>query len=373
MNTLSNNLFRRANFLLTLCFAVCVSLAVTACLDVHDDDESNVTKYERALVEYLEANYPGKWKQFYASNLYYVPMVETTQQDAVTPRINTHCVQISYNMWKQDDYSASWTPTDQDLISTSDSTLSMRYGLLRNYLHGGPEIYPYINGLSDFAAVFGEMKSGETYRVFLAPSTLSGFKDYTRVVDVTLENVFEGNAWTAEETAIFKSYRMATPALRSLTFHEKLFSYEGASVSYTNLNGDSFVVESAAKSGTIQYALHEDGIGDPLTHGGKFFISYSMGYLQRNHDGKAIAYVPLQGMTTPEEYDILTTYRFGKGFDVALSCLRQGAEATLFIPAVLAYGWSGQTVKQGLNDSELYLIPPQAPLVFHVKIYDSLE
>lgn len=372
-NLFLNNPKRYAVSLLAGCLAALV-LTLPSCLDVDDDDTDNVTKAEIALVKYLDANYPGQWKQYYSANLYYVPVKTVADHTGlVSPKVGKHCVQISYDMWKQDDYDASWRVSDQYLISTSDSLKAVRHSLLRNYLHGGPEIYPYVDGLSDYAAIIGEMYPGETYRVFMAPSMLSGFKDYTRVMDLTLENVFEGSEWTAEETSIFKAYRVRHPQLKNMTWEEQQYSYQGEKVYYYTVDEAEYLVEDALKKGTIQYTLHDAGLGDPLTNGGPVRLEYSYGYLQRNHAGKAgVSYVEVAKTPYPVNYDILTNNMFGRGFDKALTYMRIGTEATVFVPALLSFGWTGVTSKQGFGGTDLYEIPPLAPLVFHVKILPPL-
>ncbi|MBQ7214025.1 MAG: FKBP-type peptidyl-prolyl cis-trans isomerase [Bacteroidales bacterium] len=351
-----------------------VALLMPACLDVDDDDNEKITEAEKALVAYLDANYPGQWKQYASANLYYVPLVENPSAE-IRPKVKKHFVRISYNMWKQEDYSASWRPSDRDLLSTSDSTLSANRGTIRNYLHGGPELYPYINGLSDYAAIIGEMRQGETYRIFMAPSLMSGFKDYTRVMDLTLNGVTEWSdaAMTAEETAMFKSYRLGQSALRDPEVEEYAFSYTDAAYFYGNPD-DMYEVESDKRSGTLQVMVHQEGIGDPLTNGGPMWITYSYGFLQRDYRGRpGVSFVPVESMPYRVKYNIGTDNTFGRGLDEAMKHLKPGSEATIFVPAHLGFGWKGVTSPMGFGGSELYNVPPMAPLVFHVKIHTSAE
>ncbi|MBP5611614.1 MAG: FKBP-type peptidyl-prolyl cis-trans isomerase [Bacteroidales bacterium] len=356
---------------------VAVALLAPACLDVDDDDNEKITEAEKALVAYLDANYPGQWKQYASANLYYVPLVENPSAE-IRPKVKKHFVRISYNMWKQDDYSASWRPSDRDLLSTSDSTLSANRGTIRNYLHGGPELYPYINGLSDYAAIIGEMRQGETYRIFMAPSLMSGFKDYTRVMDLTLDGVTEWNdaAMTAEETAMFKSYRIGQNSLRNLEVEECAFSYIDAAYYYGDPD-DMYEVESAVRSGTLQIMTHREGYGDPLTNGGPVWITYSYGYLQRNYQGRpGVSYVPIESVQSRFKYNIGGTDNkvvFVRGFVEAMKQMKKGSEATVFVPAHLGFGWKGVTSPMGFGGSELYTVPPMAPLVFRVSIYSSAE
>lgn len=359
----------KSSHVLVLLF-LALSFSFAACLDVNDDDGDKITEAEIKLVDYLEANYPNKWKQYYSTIVYYVPLVEVNDANAVSPVTGKHCIQMNYNMWKQTSYDASWSPSNSDLISTSDSTLSVRYSLLRNYMHGGPEMYPYVDGLADYGGVVGEMKPGETYRIFIAPSLSTGFKDYTRVIDLTLTNVFEGKAWDTEEDAMIETYRENNASLKELELITVPHSYIGEEVYYTNMNGDSYKVESSVKSGNIRYMLHQKGIGDPLTNGDLVQLTYSYGYLQRNHkDTEEVSFVPVKGATIVD-YNILIDNTFGRGFDVALSNLRKGTEATIIVPSMLSFGWTGSMITQGLTSENYYVVPPLAPLVFHVSILE---
>ena len=101
----------------------------------------------------------------------------------------------------------------------------------------------------------------------------------------------------------------------------------------------------------LKYLIHEEGTGAQAVAGNQVSVQYS-GFLTdgKNFDnsfkrGQAFEFKLGQGMVIP-------------GWDEGLALLKEGAKATLFIPANLGYGERGAPPN----------IPPNSELVFYVEL-----
>jgi len=131
-------------------------LGLFSCNESSGDFERALEK-ERQLVAFLQDKYPAYKQIMYGgvgTTQYYVSLIEGAGDH---PVFDQDYIVISYRTWKMDNYT-NWVPNDADLLNTSDSTESEQKLVIRNYLHGGPELYPIAENFPEFGIALSKMK-----------------------------------------------------------------------------------------------------------------------------------------------------------------------------------------------------------------------
>ena len=110
----------------------------------------------------------------------------------------------------------------------------------------------------------------------------------------------------------------------------------------------------------LKYVIHEEGTGEQAQAGRGVMVQY-IGRLVENGEVFDQSFERGEGIPF-----ILGTGRVIPGWDEGIALLKEGAKATFFIPAELAYGAQGSR-RPGQEEGG---VPPNAELAFYVELED---
>ena len=358
-----------------LWLAFCVpGLMLVSCNDPNEDYERALAQ-EKQLVAYLEENYPDYEQVTYegvGTTQYCVPVVEGTGD---YPELESDYISISYRTWKMDNYT-TWEPNDADLLNTSDSAESDQKLVIRNYMHGGPEIYPLTATFPEFGLALSKMKKGGKIMLYIAPSVSSGILDYTRVMEITLTDIIHADDFDSIQHHMMAQYRASTGVPEDELGSKHLITTSSSSIAITT--DDSYIiVDPNGGEGDVPYWVEHAGTGDVITDGSTINVTaLKYGYLQRGRnvaDLDKVDYISLgSGLTFPD-YKVGEGYTmFGDALDELLIGQRKGVTLHVFALSKFAYGWPGSmNVPTDDTDPDAYstfVVPPAMPVVFEVTV-----